>query len=44
MAPLSLPNRAPIAGIDHLVVEHDAPAALVKALGAAGPAVLSANA
>jgi hypothetical protein len=25
-------------------VEHDAPAALVKALGAAGPSVLSANA
>jgi DeoR/GlpR family transcriptional regulator of sugar metabolism len=35
---------APIAGIDHLVIEHDAPAALVKALGAAGPSILSASA
>jgi DeoR/GlpR family transcriptional regulator of sugar metabolism len=35
---------APIAGIDHLVMEHDAPAALVKALSAAGPSVLSASA
>jgi DeoR/GlpR family transcriptional regulator of sugar metabolism len=33
---------APIAGIDHLVMEHDAPAAVVKALSAAGPAVLFA--
>jgi DeoR/GlpR family transcriptional regulator of sugar metabolism len=34
---------APIAGIDHLVLEHDAPAALVKALGTAGPSILSAS-
>jgi DeoR/GlpR family transcriptional regulator of sugar metabolism len=35
---------APIAGIDHLVMDHDAPAALVKAFAAAGPIILTARA
>jgi DeoR/GlpR family transcriptional regulator of sugar metabolism len=35
---------APLAGIDHFVLEHDAPRAIVKALKAAGPSISFATA
>jgi DeoR/GlpR family transcriptional regulator of sugar metabolism len=34
---------APLAGLNHLVVEHDAPPAIVAALAAAGPSIITAT-